>query len=89
MMLYKRSRDIEERLQIVLRLIRSGAYSTPKIARYLGVSIPTVSRDVTALRERGHDVRCRRKGQGWHYVIATHSSKTQLAERDVLNGTRS
>jgi predicted DNA-binding transcriptional regulator YafY len=74
-MLYQRSLDIERRLQVVLRLIRSGGYSTPMIAQQLGVSTPTVSRDVTALWERGHDIRSERKGEGWRYVLADQSSK--------------
>ncbi len=68
-MLYQRSLDIERRLQAVLALIRKGAYSTPKIARELGVSIPTVSRDVTALRQRGHDIRADRGEDGWRYLL--------------------
>ncbi len=52
-MLYQPSLDIERRLETVLSLIRSGDYSTPMIARQLHVSIPTASRYVTALRERG------------------------------------
>jgi DNA-binding CsgD family transcriptional regulator len=47
-MLYKRSLEIAQRLEAVLRLIRSGRYSTPKLAERVGVSIPTVSRYVTA-----------------------------------------
>lgn len=70
-MLYQRSLDIERRLDAVLRLIRSGGYSTPMIAEELGVSIPTVSRDVTALRERRHDIRSERKNDSWHYVLAS------------------
>jgi DNA-binding MarR family transcriptional regulator len=53
-MLYQRSMEIERRLEAALALIRSGEYSTPMLAEKLGVSIPTVSRHVTALRERGH-----------------------------------
>jgi predicted DNA-binding transcriptional regulator YafY len=68
-MLYQRSLDIERRLETVLRLIRSGDYSTPMIAEELGVSIPTISRDVTALRERGHDIRSERHGDGWRYSL--------------------
>jgi biotin operon repressor len=67
--LYQRSLDIETRLDDVLRLIRHGAYSTPKLAEKLGVSIPTVSRDVTALRQRGHDIRSQRAYDGWRYVL--------------------
>ena len=73
-MLYQRSLDIERRLQMVLRLIRTGNVSTPMIAEQLGVSIPTVSRDVTALRERGYDIRSERKGEGWRFVLAPEPS---------------
>ena len=67
-MFYQRSLEIERRLQTVLQLIQTEKYSTPLIASELGVSIPTVSRDVTALRERGHDIRSRRQADGcWSY----------------------
>ena len=69
-MVYQRSLDIEKRLEAVLALIRSGEYSTPMLAEQLGVSIPTVSRVVTALRERGHEIRSERKPDGWRYVLA-------------------
>ena len=68
-MLYQRSLDIERRLETVLSLIRSGDYSTPMIARQLHVSIPTASRYVTALRERGHNIDAQRRNGSWRYVI--------------------
>jgi len=68
-MLYQRSLDIENRLDSVLQLIRQGGYSTPKLAEKLGVSIPTVSRDVTALRQRGHCIRSTRTDDGWSFVL--------------------
>lgn len=77
-MLYQRSLDIERRLAIVLRLIRSGGYSTPMIADELGISIPTVSRDVTALRERGHNIRSQRKDGAWGFVLVQHSTKVSM-----------
>jgi biotin operon repressor len=73
-MLYQRSLEIETRLQTVLTLVRSGRYSTPMIAKQLGISIPTVSRDVTALRERGHDIRSERNRGTWRYVVAAAPS---------------
>jgi biotin operon repressor len=76
-MLYQRSMDIERRLATVLRLIRSGEYSTPMIAEELGISIPTVSRDVTALRERGHDIRSERRGGGWRYILVRNSQNNR------------
>lgn len=68
-MLYQRSLEIETRLDTALGLIRTGLYSTPGLARQLGVSIPTVSRCVTALRARGHIIQAERGTDGWRYVL--------------------
>ena len=87
-MLYERSMQIEQRLEAVLRLIRSGGYSTPKIAEELGVSIPTVSRAVCALRERGHDIRAERQDDGWRYVLLESSSTAVSKRKSDLAGTR-
>jgi len=87
-MLYQRSLEIERRLETVLRLIRSGDYSTPKIAEQLGVSIPTVSRDVTALRERGHDIRSERVSDGWRYILANGSSRIGRSAPILLSDAR-
>ncbi len=73
-MLYRRSLEIEQRLSAALRLIRKGRYSTPKLAEQLGVSVPTVSRYVTALRERGHDIRAERQARGWRYFLANNTA---------------
>ena len=66
---YRRSFEVEQRLNAVLRLIRSGRFTTPQLAEQLHVSIPTVSRYVTALRARGHEIRAKRKGDAWSYVV--------------------
>ena len=66
---FERSLEIEQRLEAVLCLIRTGGYSTPMLAEEVGVSIPTISRCVTALRLRGHDIRAEKHGDGWRYVI--------------------
>lgn len=68
-MLYQRSLEIEQRLETVLSLIRRGGYSTPMIAEELGVSVPTVSRAVCALKERGHRIRAEKQSNGWSYVL--------------------
>lgn len=83
-MRYQRSLGIEARLGAVLRLIRSGGFSAPRIAELLGVSIPTVFRDVMALKERGYDIRSERKGDGWHYVLGSESSKPIVPARAAL-----
>lgn len=68
-MLYQRSLDIERRLESVLGLIETGKYSTAELAEEVGVSIPTISRDVMALRQRGHDIQAERSSTAWHYVL--------------------
>lgn len=73
-MQYKRSFAIEKRLQDVLELVRLGKYSTPEIAEQVGVSVPTISRDVTALRERGYVIRSERRGDSWCYTLAAESA---------------
>ncbi len=75
-MLYQQPLDIQQRLARMLRLIRSRRYSTPKLAQQLGVSIPTVSRYVTALRERGHDIRAVKYARGWHYELTPERDPT-------------
>jgi biotin operon repressor len=87
-MLYQRSMDIERRLEAVLRLIRSGQYSTPLLAAQLGISVPTVSRDVTALRERGHDIRSERRDEGWRYVLVQASKKAPASIRVEMSEAR-
>jgi tRNA G26 N,N-dimethylase Trm1 len=68
-MRYKHSLEIHERIEEVLKLIETGRYSTPALAREVGVSIPTISRIVAVLRERGHDIHAERTREGWRYVL--------------------
>ena len=68
-MRYQQTIEIHERIETVLRLIETGAYSTPALAEEIGVSIPTISRIVAALRERGHDIQAERTEKGWRYVL--------------------
>ena len=68
-MAFEHSLQIARRLDDVLHLIHTGQYSTPKLAEEVGVSIPTISRIVAALRERGHDIQAERTSKGWRYVL--------------------
>lgn len=86
-MQYERSLGIEMRLQALLRLIRSGRYSTPMLAKQLGVSIPTVSRDLIALREHGHEIRSARKNGRWQYILISASAKAPASMQHRTSGT--
>jgi biotin operon repressor len=85
-MLYERSLGIEKRLDLVLRLIRTGRYSTPRLAEEIRVSIPTISRCVTALRERGHDIQAEKHGNGWRYVLVRPPKVENRAEAGHMAG---
>ncbi len=68
-MLYTRSLEIERRLSALLGLVGSGRHSTPSLAKALGVSVPTVSRCISALRARGHNIRAIKRSEGWAFVL--------------------
>lgn len=70
-MLYEKSFAIERRLERLVRLIRSGRLSTPVLAERLGVSVPTISRDLTALRQRGYCIRSVRLPRHWAYELVS------------------
>lgn len=74
---FERSLEIERRLDQILGLIRTGRFSTPMLAQEVGVSIPTISRCVTALRARGHDIRAEKIGDAWAYRLFTRHVRTR------------
>lgn len=76
-MLYRHSLEIQQRIETVLQLIETGQYSTPALSKQLGVSIPTISRIVAALRERGYDIRSERTASGWRYVLKSASERSR------------
>lgn len=81
----QRSLAIEQRLDAVLRLIRTGQYSTPRLADELEVSIPTISRCLEALRGRGHDITAKNHNGTWRYALKRNAhqaraSTTSMAE---------
>ena len=78
--------SIERRLVAVLRLIETENYSTPMISETLGISIPTVSRHVSALRERGFDIRSHRRDGVWRFILVRKQANPSLP-RDVESET--
>jgi biotin operon repressor len=77
-MLYERSQSIEQRITRVLELVKSGDCSTPRIAEELGVSVPTVSRCIEALRHRGHKIRSERKDGHWCYQLEKSGARRAM-----------
>ena len=84
-MFYQHSLEIQDRLETVLVLIETGRYSTPALAREVGVSIPTVSRIVAALCEKGHEIRATRKGNAWCYTLVQKATSRISQGREKCN----
>jgi biotin operon repressor len=84
-MRYQKSLEIEKRLETVLKLIRRGRFSTRGLAEEVGVSIPTISRCVQALRERGYEIRSDSGEGGWRYVLVSRGGRE---EKDTTNERR-
>jgi biotin operon repressor len=81
-MLYDRSQEIEKRFSEVLRLIQDGCLSTRMLADELGVSVPTVSRLISALRKRGHQIEAVKDGRNWSYkLMASQHPKPKKTRR--------
>jgi len=75
-MFYERSQEITERVDKALKLIQTGNYSTQSLATALGVSVPTASRVICALRHRGYAIKAVKNGKGWVYCIQPAPSRT-------------
>jgi biotin operon repressor len=84
---FERSLEIERRLDEILRLIATGRFSTPMLAEEVGVSIPTISRCVTALRARGHDIRAEKHDGGWRYVLGCGRTTEKNQTKEAKGGT--
>lgn len=66
---YERTIAIAKRHQAILSLIRRGRFSSPQLAAELGVSLPTVSRDIVFLRRQGYGIKSVRRSSGWTYEL--------------------
>ncbi len=78
-MRYEKALGIERRLYELVRLLRDGLDSTPALAEKLGVSVPTVARDITALRERGYAIRPVRRSRHWAYELVSEPAAAPAA----------
>lgn len=68
-MRYGRTSAISKRHRSLLGLIRDGGFSTRNLADRLGVSEPTVNRDIEFLREQGYQIKAVRVDRRWAYRL--------------------
>ncbi len=81
---YDYSLQIGQRLLNLLALIKSAEHSTKSLALALGVSEPTVSSCLAALRRQGYEIRSRRNGRGWCYVLVGTPTESVPVVRRTL-----
>ena len=68
-MRYEHTMAIAKRHEALLALIDRGCHSGPELAEELGVSSPTVSRDIVFLRCLGYRIGSARREGGWAYEL--------------------
>lgn len=66
---YEHTRQIEERFQKTVALIRKKQMNTKRLAAELSISQPTVQRILFELRRRGYTIRSVRDDSGWYYEL--------------------
>jgi DeoR/GlpR family transcriptional regulator of sugar metabolism len=79
-MRYDRSLAVADRLDSLISLIRSGAYSTQVLAQRLGVSEQTVYRGIQSLKRRDYVVRSAKQASGWAYRLEVEPVKPVQGE---------
>jgi biotin operon repressor len=66
---YERTREIEQRFQKTLDLLKRKQLNAGQMALELGISRPTAQRIITELRNRGYKIRSVRDESGWRYEL--------------------
>jgi biotin operon repressor len=83
-MRYQRSTAILKRHQELLALIEQGAYSSPRLAKDLGVSEQTVYRDILFLKRQGYQIRSVRLPTNWAYRLLAQSNQGRRAQTGAV-----
>lgn len=74
-MRYERALAISNRHERLIVLIRTGEYSTPKLAEKLGVSEQTIYRDIDHLKRSDYSIRPQKHADGWAYHLLREPAK--------------
>jgi len=81
-MRYERALAIANRHERLLALIRTGEYSSPRLAETLGVSEPTVYRDIEFLKEQGYAIRSQKGPHHWAYRLTETPAEAAASPQD-------
>ena len=79
-MRYQKTLSIQSRHDRLLKLMRTGKFSSPDLAEKLGVSEQTIYRDVDFLKKQGHSIRPEKHADGWAYHVLPESAASSSAK---------
>jgi len=79
-MRYKKALAIPSRLDRLIGLIRTGAYSSLDLAKKLKVSEQTIYRDIGHLKETGHLICAKKHATGWAYHLMEETATTSAGK---------
>lgn len=79
-MRYKKALAIPGRLDRLIKLIRTGAYSSNDLAKKLKVSEQTIYRDIAHLKETGYAICSKKHETGWAYHLTAESATTSAGK---------
>jgi biotin operon repressor len=79
-MRYQRSLAIASRHDRLIKLVRSGEFSSPDLAKKLKVSEQTIYRDIDFLKQRGYSIRSEKHADGWAYHLLAEPAKVVKGE---------
>ena len=79
-MRYDRAIAISKRHEELLALVELGSYSSPALAKKLGVSEPTVYRDILFLKRQGYRIESVRLSTNWAYQLPPEKKSKSLRQ---------
>ena len=84
-MRYERSRAISARHADLIELLQDGDYSSATLAAELGVSEPTIYRDIEFLRAQGIEIKAVRVGRRWAYRIVNATATETVVQQNRMD----
>jgi len=79
-MRYDRAIAISKRHKNLLALVRAGSYSSDSLAEKLGVSNPTIYRDILFLKQQGYPIVSVKLPSKWAYQFASNDTASNSHE---------
>lgn len=80
-MRYERSMAIADRHDRLIKLIRSGEFSSTELAKKLKVSEQTIYRDLDYLKKLGYSIRAEKHSYGWAYHLLAEPARVSDERR--------